>query len=843
MYKFILLFALLLSSIVAWSQITILPLHDNWQFTQADITEWRTAKVPGVVQMDLLDHQLIPDPNYRNQEDSIQWVEEKDWIYQTQFQLDESTLNQERIELVFEGLDTYADVYLNDSLLFTANNMYRSWTIDCQSLVKAENKLRILFHSPLKINQTQLDTLGYELPAGNDAAEKKVSIFTRKAPYHFGWDWGPRIVTAGIWRPVYIQAWSEAKINDSYIEQKSLNDQQAQLNAQVDIHSTQSQNIKLTLKDHRNRVIAEKATEIQAGEQTLNIPFVIQNPKRWWSNGLGEAHLYRYQIELSSETKLLDKDQTQIGLRTLELIQEKDEIGTSYYFKLNGEPIFMKGANYIPSENMLPKVDSNRYEFLIQSAVDANMNMLRVWGGGIYENDYFYDLCDEKGILVWQDFMFACSMYPGDPAFLQNVEAEAIQNIKRLRKHPSLALWCGNNEVDVAWHNWGWQKQYGYSKKDSAYIWQSYLNLFQKLLPKITEALDPSRPYVSTSPLSNWGKIENFNHSSMHYWGVWHGEDPFKEYAKYVGRFMSEYGFQSFPTISTVEAFSDSSDWDLESEVMKQRQKSYKGNKLLHIHMNELYQKPKDFQSFVYLSNLTQAEGLKVAFENHRARKPHCMGTLYWQLNDCWPAISWSGIDYYGHWKPLHYYAQKAFQEVILHITSHKNRLNIQAISDRLSSINGQLKLQLIDFQGNIKKDTLINIQLKANTSKSTLNESVYKWTNKKEKHHHLLQAQLIEKDQIIAEQLHYFTPPKHLNLPQVRVNATIEKIANGYEITLHTKQFAKNVYLQSPLKGHFTQNYIDLIPNQPITLQYQTNDKSSNFQNTLQIQSLIDAY
>ncbi|NJO68229.1 MAG: hypothetical protein HC830_02215 [Bacteroidetes bacterium] len=471
---------------------TQMDLNSGWQFKQADTGEWMPASVPGTVHTDLLANNKIEDPFYRTNEKDQQWIDKKDWIYQNTITIDSSMLIKENIDLCFKGLDTYADVYVNDSLVLNTDNMFREWRANCRKYLKVgQNNIRIYFHSPVSIGLKELEKLGYDLPATNDQSEngglgnKRVSIFTRKAGYHYGWDWGPRFVTSGIWRPVYLQAWNNARISNIQIVQQSVTPEKAELKAIFEVQSSASGTAQLEVScSNMPEIKATGKIKLEPGTCKGEVSFTINNPKLWWSNGLGEAFIYNLEGALKVSEAVIDQKQVSTGIRTVKVIQQPDSLGKSFYVELNGKPVFMKGANYIPNDNFLPRVTPEEYEKVVKSAFDTRMNMLRIWGGGIYENDIFYDLCDKYGILVWQDFMFACSMYPGDDAFLENVRLEAIDNVKRLRNHASVALWCGNNEIDVAWqeHNekggWGWKEKYTATQRKA--IWKAYDTLFHK---------------------------------------------------------------------------------------------------------------------------------------------------------------------------------------------------------------------------------------------------------------------------------------------------------------------------------------------------------------------------
>ncbi|MGB0882218.1 MAG: glycoside hydrolase family 2 protein, partial [Vicingaceae bacterium] len=620
-------------------------LNGEWKFYHEPTNNWYKAQVPGVIHTDLLANNLIEDPFWETNEDSLQWIENVDWRYQKTFTITENQIQYDNIEIEFEGLDTYAEVKLNGQSIISANNMFRTWKAEIKSLLKiGENILAIQFTSPINFNKEKVENYPYSLPSGCETGEIQVSSFTRKAAYHFGWDWGPRFVTSGIWKPIKINTWNTARITDVFVQTKSIENNIATISTQITVESSNTEE-----KEYFFVINGEKHSQIiKKGLNTIIYDFEIENPKLWWCNGLGEPYLYDLNISLFDDENKIDEKSTRYGIRTIELVNKPDSIGTSFYFKLNGQPVFMKGANYIPQDMFLHKVTDSQYHKLLDDVKSANMNMLRVWGGGIYENDIFYDICDEKGILVWQDFMFAGSMYPVDNAFKENVAAEVSQNIKRLRNHPSIALWCGNNEIEVAWENWGWQKQYNYTPEDSTQIWDGYTQVFHELIPKLVNELDPNRNYTPSSPSSNWGTPENFNHGSMHYWGVWHGREPFENFEKNVGRFMVEYGFQSFPEMETIKTFANDSSLHLESPTMLNRQKSYIGNGLITEHIKQYCETPKTFEDFVNLSQETQAKGMQMAIQAHINNQPHCMGSLFWQLNDCWPGPSWSVIDYYG---------------------------------------------------------------------------------------------------------------------------------------------------------------------------------------------------
>ena len=637
---------------LTYAQTSSLDFNYGWQFRQVGTETWYPATVPGTVHTDLLANGLIEDPFKDNNEIEQQWIENENWEYKNVFSLDGEMYNYKHHEFNFEGLDTYAEVYFNDSLILEANNMFRSWRVDVTGMLNEdENVLHIIFTSPINKNDS-LARNHIKLPAGSDTTEFPVGPFTRKAAYHFGWDFAPRFVTSGIWKNIELQFWDEFVLRDVYYQTEDISLETALIYLDYKFETSVSAVARVEVN---GKTFYDT---IQAGSSWQELDIEIDRPKLWWPNGSGKQHLYDANLVVYNQQDTLARDIQKIGLRTIELVNEPDSIGTSFYFKVNDVPLFMKGANYVPQDVFLPRVKREDYVRLLTQVKDAGMNMLRVWGGGVYERDIFYDLCDEYGILVWQDFMFAGGLYPYKITneLFETTLQEVEEQIFRLRKHSCLALWCGNNEIEVAWKNWGWQKQYGYSTNDSLELWMDYANLFQTSIPAIANTLNPETPYVSTSPQSNWGTPENFNHGSMHYWGVWHGDNVFSDYEKNVGRFMVEWGFQSFPDYDLLANYISSENLHLDNDVMRNRQKSYVGNsKIIEFMIAEFpVSTLETFKSFILKSQQVQAVGYTQAIKSHLNAQPHCMGTLLWQLNDCWPGPSWSIINYDGKPKPVY---------------------------------------------------------------------------------------------------------------------------------------------------------------------------------------------
>ena len=780
---------------------------ENWAFRKKGDVKWLKATVPGTVHTDLLQNKSIGNPFFGTNEKQLQWIENETWEYETDFTLSSEELKNETIALQFDGLDTYAEVFLNGKSILKADNMFRIWKINVkQQLKKGENQLKVVFESAAKKGKEAAAKLPYTLPGDE-------KVFTRKAQYHYGWDWGPRFVTAGIWKKVQLHFNNSVAIENVRFEQKILTDTKAELVFTTTVNCQKSGKYSLKINDK------VEAFSLKKGKQQLAVKYEIQNPKRWWTNGLGAAHLYPFAVSIAKNTTVFDSKKLHIGLRTLELVQEKDQAGKSFYFKLNGVPVFMKGANIIPPDSFLPRANDSVYQNMVQNAVEANMNMLRVWGGGVYANDAFYEACDKNGILVWQDFMFACAMYPGDEAFLDNVKQEVIDNVNRLQNHPSVALWCGNNENDEGWHNWGWQKQYKYSAADSTKIWNDYKKLFHEVIPKTLDSLlsKEKNMYWPSSPSIGWGRKESLLQGDSHYWGVWWGMEPFEVYEKKVGRFMSEYGFQGMPNRETFETFADTSDLHLNSEAVKNHQKHPTGYQTIQTYMERDYKIPTGFEDYGYVSQLLQAEGMKTAIEAHRRARPYCMGTLYWQLNDCWPVTSWSSVDYFGNWKAFHYQAKRSFEKVLVTVAEADNQVKVYVVNDELATKEGQLVLQLLDFDGKVLWEQMTGVQSAANSS------AVFYSIAKKEfeafdAKQMVLAVTLLSDDAEAKRALHYFVKPKDmaLTVPRIIVSQIDE---NTIEVT--TDVLAKNVFLQAG-KVKFSDNYFDLLPGETKEIRFE---------------------
>lgn len=807
----------------AYEKPQVCTLHTNWTFCQVGDTLWSDAKVPGTVHQDLLNHNRIPNPFYGMNEEAVQWVENEDWMYRTSFVVDEQQLSRDAAVLEMDGLDTYADVFLNGALILRSDNMFVGHKVQVKPVLrKGVNRLLVRFRSPVKEVLPQLQTNGFDYPASNDHSPWRTSVYTRKAPYSYGWDWGIRLATCGIWRPVRLVFSDVARIEDYYVCQDAVTQAKADVDNRLEINNVTSSTVSALLKvdyhysDSDTKEI-KKQIELRPGANTVSLPVSIEKPHLWMPNGWGEPSLYKFTASLSVDGVEIAKQERNVGLRTVRVVMDDDEHGKSFYFVVNGKPMFAKGANFIPDDALLPNVTQERYKRIFEDVKAANMNMLRVWGGGIYEDDEFYDEADRNGILIWQDFMFACSLYPHDPLFVGRVESEAEYNIKRLRGHASLAMWCGNNEIYEAMRYWGWQRKY--SAEAFAEMERGYNVLFRELLPQMVERLDGTRFYMHSSPYeANWGRPNSWKTGDSHNWGTWHGRKPFESFDTDVPRFMSEYGFQAFPEMKTIRTFAEEKDFELESPVMNAHQKADIGNALIKQTMGLYYKVPEKFEDLVYVGLVLQGQGIRHGIEAHRRNRPYCMGSLFWQLNDSWPVVSWSGIDYYGNWKALMYQSKRAFAPILINAIKEGDDLCVYLVSDELQDHDGvRLDVELMDFDGKAHGKWTQSGMLAANSSVLFMKKRADELQGKLSAANSLLHFTLKTKKGVtLADDVFYFAYPKDQKLPEANIETSVRRRGDAIEMTLKTDKLARDIFVEVPVQGvRFTDNFFDLLPDQ----------------------------
>lgn len=845
-------------------------LNAGWQFRAIEgsreaakelpaVLEWHSASVPGVVQTDLLTNKLIGDPFYRDNEASLQWIGRTDWEYRTTFEVSAADLRHRHMELVFDGLDTLAEVYVNKTQVLKANNMFRNWRVPVKkSLHPGTNEIRIIFHSPITALEPVVKALPYHLPTVGQVqaiSEDGIAVdpYIRKAPYQFGWDWGPRFVTLGIWQPIHLQTWDVLRVENFHIQQLKINKDVAELSAniQIDADHAGAAEISVSYKaldsDAAPSAAVRMTVPLDAGSNSVSLPFRIPHPQLWYPAHYGAQARYEFNVQVMSGGRMVAVSDLKTGLRSVELRRENDQWGKSFEFVINGIPVFAKGADVIPFDSFPDRVTRARHRQILESARDANMNMVRAWGGGYYESNDFYEIADELGIMVWQEFMFGGAMVPGGTEFRDNVRAEALDQVRRLRDYPSVVLWCGNNEVETGWRYWGDRQEFKKSitPDQREEVWQNYLLLFNDTLKSVVAMEDPSVPYWPSSPSADYEDIPGGERNGdMHYWQVWHALAPIDDYNKQNPRFMSEYGFQSFPEMRTLRTFALPGDMALNSAVMQEHQKNTGGNDRIHTYLLREYPEPKDFPSFVYLSQVQQAEAIKVGAEHLRRNRPRTMGSLYWQLNDCWPVASWASIDYYGRWKALQYYARRFYADQLISPYAHDGVIDTYVVSDILHPTAAQVRVRLMRYDGTV-------LQTQVNDVKVAAQSSTIVWSGKQEQ---LLQGadtrqvfavyELLEAGKPVSRNLLFFAPEKELALPMANVGAELKSEGDGYSLILHSENLARHVFVDfGDTEATVSDNYLDLLPGESVKVSIKTTASENELRQRLHITTVTDAY
>jgi beta-mannosidase len=851
-------------NLAALAQTAKISINDGWEFHEykgstPDMSEWRSATVPGLIHTDLLAHQLIPDPFYRDNEKKVKWVENSEWEYRKTITAGESILKHKNIELVFEGLNTLADVYLNGAGIMQTNNMFREWRVDIKPYLKAgNNTLSIVFHC-IKPEVARLDKAYPENQSGLDTSNALVKAFAaglkqgsyiRKAAYEKGWDWGPSMLNCGIWRPACIQTWDDQKISDFGLVQTDITKQAAHINAAIQVHSMVKTDAVLKLEYSFNGKKTELTyqTTLHQGVNELNYPITITAPALWYPHGYGPQNLYQFKATVVANGKIADVVTTRSGLRSVKLNTDTDGHGRKFEFVVNGIPVFAKGANVIPFDHFPTRVTTARYRHFLEAAVNANMNMIRLWGGGYYETDEFYNLCDELGIMVWQDFMFANAT---PPAFLRdNIAKEVDHQVRRLRNHPSLALWCGNNEILITM-----ETDLGdipdvfkpylsllVPKTPPGYI--NYLLYFNDLIPNIVKGLSPEMPYTSSSPTANFEpQTPDYNSGDRHNYNVWWNNKPIEDQATYRERFVSETGIQGFPDMASIEDFTLPDDRSVKSPIMSAHQKNnmINGNTVIAKIIKTEYKDPADFASFVYTSQLLQAESLKIYAENMRRHRPYSMGFLYWQLNDSWPVISWATMDSYGRPKAALFFAKHFFAPLLVSPIQEDGKVNVYVVSDLTTSTLATVQLRLMDFTGKVLLAKKISTEIKplsssiaAILSQKELDDAGYDPSKC------FISVQLLNGQEVLSSNSLFFKTPKDLDFPKATVRSTLVKKGDHFELTLSSPALARAVAVSFGKEdAELSDNYMDVLPGEPAVITVKSKASLQQLQEVLKIMSL----
>lgn len=708
-------------------------LNQGWNLKTDTLNINLQVNIPSEAHADLYAAGLIPHPyGEGDEEQQLQWIPQHQWDYSLKFDVDKNIWQNDNIDLIFNGLDTYADVWLNGEKILHSDNMFVRYEKEVKHLLKKrDNELKVRFYPFDAQRDSLIETYPLRFP-------EKYAVM-RKAAYQNGWDWAPRYLNIGIWKDVELHGWSGFKVENVSVLTENLAGNDAEMSANIEVFCDGEHDLKFVVQ-HNGTELARQIVFAE-GKNFVKIPFELKNANLWWPNEMGEQHMTDFEIEIYENVKLVDTKKVKTGVRKIELIEEPDSIGCAMYFKVNGKKVYIKGANYVPEEMIETWMSREKTVNLLTECVPAHFNMLRVWGGGIYPSDYFFDICDSLGIMVWQDFMFAGTTYPYSDEFLNNVKEEAIQQVVHYQNHPSLALWCGNNEVSEGYVNWGWQTSMGWSDDDYAEMKRGMDTLFVDIFSQVVENYDGTRDYWASSPKNGWGKPESLTEGDVHYWGVWWGELPYEMYLEKVGRFNSEFGYQAYPNIET------------------KHQKHPRGEELIEMHVKKYISDDVN----AYTSQLSQAYGVGLAIEAQRAAKPYCMGTLYWQLNDAWPIISWSSIDYEGNKKILHENLKELYAPILIGVLpTTDGNFTVYAVSDLYREINAELNLDVYNFDGKLLKSFGTEVTIPENSS-IKLPLDVNDFVKEFNKDEIYIEMQLIENDKVIAKRKQYLVYPKDL--------------------------------------------------------------------------------
>ncbi|ALN57622.1 glycosyl hydrolase, family 2 [Lysobacter enzymogenes] len=816
--------ALLFAAAAQAAPLSSRELHQGWQFrlqpgdpeaaAHRAATQWRGAQVPGHVHTDLLAAGLIADPYVGAPEAQLQWIGLAGWEYRTTFDLDAATLKRARNELVFDGLDTFATVTLNGRELLRADNSFRTWRVPVDGRLRERgNELRVTFESPIRKLLPRVQAMpnkiagNYPSPYGDEPKDAMTGNFARKPGYHYGWDWGPRYVSAGIWRGVRLESWDRLRIADLHVRPHAVSRERAQGEVVLEIDSVDAGSAAIDIEyagpDGAPTTLRQPA-RLRAGRNTVSVPLAIERPRLWYPVGYGEQALYTFKARIDDADGVQAQAQRRTGLRRVELKREKDAGGQGFAFVVNGIEVFAKGANAIPFDAFPARVTRERLRRDLQSARDANMNMIRNWGGGYYESDDFFELADELGLMVWQDFMFGGGMPPGfDPAFRANVVAEARDNVRRLRNHPSIVLWCGNNEEETAWKDWGHgSKLREADPKFAEEVWNGYVALFGKDLREVVAQDGAGVPYWSSSPSNDLAeKANDSNNGDKHYWDVWGGPAlPATAYLDETPRFMSEYGLQGWPSLRTIGAFAKPEEQGIDTPVIRAHQKflAGDGNTRLLKYVRGEYGEPRDFADFVYLSQQVQAEGIELAALHHRASRPRTMGSLYWQLNDVWPGASWASLDYFGRWKPLHFHAKRFFAELAIAPLRRpaKGETELSLVSDRQQPVRGEWRLRVIDFDGSVRheqREPATLAPLSATRAGRWSDAELLRGADPKRT---AAVFELWVDGRAVSRNVVYFSESRNLAWQDPKLRATLRRDGGGYALELHADALARAVWI-----------------------------------------------
>lgn len=774
-------------------------LNGKWFFKEVGTQYWFDATVPGCNFLDLMDNGKIPDPFIGLNESKVTWVGEKDWEYRKTFEIKEKAKNYNDILLNCKMLDTICDVFINDKLLFKGNNCFKAYSYSIKDFVKiGKNDLRIIFYSPVNYVSRKYE----ESPTPINANGQNGIVHIRKPQCHFGWDWGPVLPCSGITRDIELEFVEDGRINALTVTQNHGDKVIVSVNADVTLYNENAECF-LTLETPDGEVMNHWGSSHE---------FVIENPKLWWTkelSGCDEQPLYTVKAVIFNDGREICWEEKKIGLRTIELNRERDEYGQNFQFILNGVPLFIKGANYIPPDSFITRFKGRELNKLLDAVQFSNINMLRIWGGGYYESDSFYEACDKRGILLWQDFQFACQAYPFfDNEFLDNVKEEVAYNVKRLSHHPSLAVWCGNNEIEDMHMSWVHMTKYvDWTEK-----------FFYDILEPEIRKYDKQTPYTQGSPIgiSHNKGVSSDNVGDTHLWGVWHGLKPMDYYRKRMTRFCSEFGFESLPDIKAIEKYAQPADYNLSSDVFKAHQKCASGNDKMVYYIASRFNLPKKFTDYIYLSQVTQNECIADATEHWRRNKGRCNGSMYWQFNDCWGVCSWSSIDYYGNYKALQYGARHFNAPLSVSVEDTDEYIKIFVLNDLNKAQTVEVEYIVFDFEkGALEKHrTAVNMDALENKLMFELDVNEIKRVHDYRKTG--ICARLYQNGEQINQKIVLLDNEKNLCLPKAKLKTRIFIEDKQLRLIIKTDNFARLVKAESNRSSNpFSDNFFDILPNE----------------------------
>jgi len=841
-----------------WQFRAVAPLRGD---VPAEIScdKWMPAVVPGTVHYQLQQNGKISDPWFGRNELQLQWIDQQDWEWATRFVADAPSCQVVRQELIFDGLDTVATIYLNGREIGRSANMFRQIVCDVRGILKVgPNELRVLLRSPTAFAQEEFERGGRRVPLGEfrwqtGECRSTGRAWIRKVQCHFGWDWGVFLATSGIWQPVRLECGGGARLTCVQIEQEHIGPPGAP--SEVRLHVTARFDSPVarrgSLRLHCDGQTVETHGRLTAGENSATASLVIAHPRLWWPSGSGEAHLYQLEVEWEDESGEIQRRTRRIGLRTVELVRKPDRApdgspAESFFFQINGRPIYAKGANWIPPDQFVERCTPPVYRHLLGSMVEANMNIVRVWGGGWYEQDIFYELCDELGLMVWQDFMMACALYPYTDTFLEELTAEARYQVRRLHTHPSIVLWCGDNENATAVWEW-WRKTNDFQKNVEIY------KAVMTALRGIVLAEDSTRPFWLSSPSNDeFGEHPGDpNRGDVHYWDVWHKHQPFGNYLTVRPRFASEFGFQSFPESRTIRPVVPPGELNPSSRVMEHHQRSLDGNMLITNTMAREMRIPKDFDSFCWVSQINQAMAVRTAVEHWRRLRPWCMGTIFWQLNDLWPVASWSSIDYHGRWKVLQHFAARFYAPLLASLIASDNRMEIWATSDHHNSLELQGELELFTWNGQRIAQRSVGGGLQPGESRRLAELPLTELLDGKAESHEVCAFVRLTGGELTSENFAALVPWKWVTLPRPEIETSLRQNEDRLELLVQSEQVIPFFHAElENLEGHFQGDWQILRPGSQYVMRWVPHiDRGAaapslaDARNSLRMFSLWDSY